>query len=339
MSAATAMIATMTDALAAVWDLARDGEHGRVTSLLVARGGDVVLEEYADGADAETRHNTRSATKTVTGMLVGIAVDRGLLDVDAPVAGFFPELAPLAHPDPRKDAITVEDFLTMSSLLECDDTNSFSRGNEERMYLLEDWARFTLDLPIRGFPEWNTRPEDSPYGRSFSYCTAGIVTLGPLLERATGESVESFAERHLFGPLGIVDPVWQHTPTGHAMTGGGLGLRSRDLLALGQLYADRGRSGDVQVVSADWVERSTRPHAEVDDDTEYGYLWWLRSYDVGGRRSPAHYMAGAGGSRVLVVPDLGLVAVVVAATFGDRDAHAYTDRLVDEVLTAVQLSD
>jgi CubicO group peptidase (beta-lactamase class C family) len=333
------MIAAMTDALAATWERVRDGELGRVTSLLVSRGGELLLEEYAEGRDSETRHNTRSATKTVTGMLVGIAVDQGLLTVDAPVLDFFPELRPTAEPDPRKDAITVEDFLTMSSLLECDDTNSFSRGNEERMYLVEDWARFTLDLPIRGFPEWNNRPEDSPYGRSFSYCTAGIVTLGPLLERATGMSVESFCDRHLFGPLGITAPVWQHTPTGHAMTGGGLGLRSRDLLALGQLYADRGRADGVQVLSEDWVGRSTRPHAEVDDDTEYGYLWWLRSYDVAGRRCAAHYMAGAGGSRVLVVPELELVVVVTAATFGDRRAHAYTDELVAEVLAAEQISD
>ena len=333
------MIATMTDALAATWQRARGGELGRVTSLLVSRGGDLLLEEYADGVDAETRHNTRSATKTVTGMLVGVAVDQGLLAVDARVLDYLPELRPTADPDPRKDAITVEDFLTMSSLLECDDTNAFSRGNEERMYLVEDWARFTLDLPVRGFPEWNTRPEDSPYGRSFSYCTAGVVTLGPVLERATGTSVEAFCERHLFGPLGITAPVWQHTPTGHAMTGGGLGLRSRDLVALGRLYADRGWVDGVQVLSEEWVERSTRPHAEVDEDTEYGYLWWLRSYDVAGRLCAAHYMAGAGGSRVLVVPDLALVVVVTAASFGDRRAHEHTDELMAEVLGAVQFSD
>jgi CubicO group peptidase (beta-lactamase class C family) len=327
------------DQLAGTWRRVQAGQHGRVTSLVVARHGDVVWERYAEGHDAETRHNTRSATKTVTGMLVGIAADLGHLRVEDPVAGFFPELAPLAHPDARKDAITVEDFLTMSSLLECDDSNAFSRGNEERMYLVEDWTRFTLDLPVRGFPEWTTKPADAPYGRSFSYCTAGVVTLGPLLERAVGEELSVFAARHLFDPLGIVDPGWQHTPTGHVMTGGGLGLRSRDLLALGQLYADRGRRGDVQVVSEEWVERSTRPHAEVDERTEYGYLWWLRPHLAGGREWPGHYMAGAGGSRVLVVPGLGLVVVVTAATFGAGHAHALTDALVDEVLAAVDFSD
>lgn len=276
---------------------------GAITSIAVNDDA-----QYFEG-DAETLRNTRSVTKTVTGMLVGIAIARGELPgVETRILDVLDDVD-VGNPDRRKHEITVADFLTMTSLLECDDWNPFSAGNEERMYLVEDWLGFALGLPIRGFPSW-AEPG------SFSYCTAGVFVLGAVLERATGVPVPQYAREHLFGPLGIEGERWAYSPLGLAQTGGGLELRTRDLVALGRLYLDGGRG----IVPAEWIERSTTPKARVDEKHEFGYLWWLTG--------SSWEMRGTGGNRVAVYPERDIVAVVTSANFGRRDAHELTDRLL-----------
>src|SRR5207237_177721 len=210
---------------------------------------------------------------------------------------------PLQNTDPRKNEITIEDFLTMSSLLECDDENQFSRGNEERMYVMEDWAKFTLHLPIRGFPSWTDKPKDSPYGRSWQYCTAAPTTLGVLLERAIKRPLADFARENLFAPLGISKEQWQFQPTGAAMTGGGLGLRSRDLLKFAQLYLNGGMWNGQRVLSADWVKISITPHAKAREDSDYGYLGCLQTFHSRDRHCRSWGMDGPGGHKIVVSPN------------------------------------
>lgn len=314
----------------------RADEFKQVTSLLLARKGKLVFESYYDGGDASVLRNTRSVTKSVTGMLIGAAIDNKLITgVDARVLPFFKEKR-FENPDPRKERITVEDLLTMSSLLECDDENQFSRGNEERMYLIEDYVKFTLDLPVRGFPAWSQKPKDSPFGRSFSYCTAGVATLGGVIERATRMKVPAFADKYLFGPLGIEKADWQITPSGIAMTGGGLGLRSRDYLKLGQLIANGGVWGGKRILSEKWIKASIEPKVQANEANNYGYLLWLKTFKSGGKSFPAILMQGAGGNKVVIFPDQDMVVFITTTNFNIRGSHELTDKLVtDHILTSL----
>jgi CubicO group peptidase (beta-lactamase class C family) len=184
----------------------RAGEFKKIGSVLVARHGKVVFEDYFDG-DVGTLRDTRSATKSITDMLVGIALgEKKLGSVDGRVLALLPERArKMQNPDPRNGKITLEDFLTMSSPLACDDWNDASRGNEERMYLVEDWAQFILDLPVRGRMHVGEQAVPPKYGRYFSYCTGGVFTLSEVLQKATGERTDRYAQEKLFGPLGISD--------------------------------------------------------------------------------------------------------------------------------------
>jgi CubicO group peptidase (beta-lactamase class C family) len=311
----------------------QNGDFKQITSVLIARHGSIVYEHYFDTDGVDALRNTRSATKSLTGAFVGLAVDQHLLPgARARVMDYFRDKQPLLNPDARKDEITIEDFLTISSLLECDDENQFSRGNEERMYLVEDWAKFTLDLPIRGFPGWVDKPKDSPYGRSWQYCTADATTLGVLLERAVKQPLADFARENLFAQLGISRVQWQFQPTGAAMTGGGLSLRTRDLFKFAQLYLNGGIWAGKRVLSAVWVKASITPHANARQDTDYGYLWWLQTFHSGNRPLPSWGMYGTGGNKVVVFPNQEVVVVITTTNFRVSGAAALSDKLINDYI-------
>jgi CubicO group peptidase (beta-lactamase class C family) len=315
----------------------RAGDFKKIGSVLIARHGHLAYEGYFDG-DASTLRDTRSATKSITDALIGIAIgEKRLSGIDARVLQLLPEHArALQNPDPRKDKITVEDFLTMSSPLECDDWNDASRGNEERMYLVEDWAQFILDLPIRGRMHVGEQFESPPYGRYFSYCTGGVFTLSEVLQKAAGVRTDHYAQEKLFAPLGITDAQWVYSPLNVPQTGGGLRLSSRDLLKLAQLYLNGGSWQGSRIVGESWVRVSTQPHARIDDDTEYGYLWWLKSFKSGGKSYPAFFMSGNGGNKVVAFPVLDLAVVITSTNYNTRGMHEQTEKLLtDYILPAV----
>jgi CubicO group peptidase (beta-lactamase class C family) len=324
--------------LTAMDEAIKKGTFQQVTSVLIARRGQLIHESYFDADGVDSLRNTRSATKTITGMLVGAAIDRGdIASVSTPILPLLNRKGSFENPDPRKAKITVEDLLTMSSLMECDDQNQFSRGNEERMYLIEDWVKFYLDLPIKGFAAWVTKPSASPHGRAFSYCTAGSTTLGAVVQNATKMPLPDFAQKALFSRLGIHKAEWQYSPLGLAQGGGGLGLRSRDLLKLGQLLANGGVWHGQQILPASWVKASITAHAEVDEQRNYGYLLWLYPYSAKGVTHQAYQMAGSGGNKVVIFPDLELVVLVTTTNFGVRSPHQISDKLIaDYIVAAVE---
>lgn len=326
----TAMAQTTAPRWAAVDQAIRARQFESVTSVLVARHGRIVHEAYFDDGGAEALRNTRSATKSVLALLVGQAIADGRLrSVQAPVLPHLPAQRRMAADDRRKAAITVEDLLTMSGPLECDDWNEWSRGNEERMYLVEDWVGFFWSLPMRGFPAWTTKPAESPHGRAFSYCTAGVTTLGVALGAALRESLEAYAQRRLFAPLGINRADWQRLPLGPVQAGGGLALRTRDLFAIGQLVLQRGQWQGRALLPETWVTAMTTPHARMPDGTDYGYLWWLHRFP-GEVQTQA--MNGAGGNTVQVIPSLDAVVVITATNFQVRNAPRLTMKLFNELI-------
>jgi CubicO group peptidase (beta-lactamase class C family) len=146
--------------------------------------------------------------------------------------------------------------------------------------------------------------------------------------------VPEFAMRNLFAAMGLQKPDWKFSPLGLAQTGGGLYLQSRDLLKLGQLYLNGGTWNGSRIVSERWVKASTQPHARIDEQTEYGYLWWLKSFKPGEKSYAAFYMSGNGGNKVAVFPELDMVAVLTSTNYNTRGMHEQTDKLLTDYILA-----
>jgi CubicO group peptidase (beta-lactamase class C family) len=121
---------------------------------------------------------------------------------------------------------------------------------------------------------------------------------------------------------------------GTAQTGGGLRMRSRDWLKIAQTVADGGAWKGKRVVSEAWVKASTSPHAKVDDETEYGYLWWLAAFGAEGKKAKAVFMSGNGGNKVGFIRDLGLVFVITSTNYNTKGMHEQTARVLDDLVAA-----
>lgn len=336
----------VADAAALGWDTARldrlsttltEESHAGITSVLIAQRGQLIYEAYANGGSRDQLNDMRSATKTVTALLVGAAADRGrLAGAQAKVYPWFRDKVRARGLDPRKAAMTLEDLLSMSSAWECDDENAFSSGNEERMYVSEDWTAFALNLPIRGYAPWQKRPSESPYGRAFSYCTAGSFLLGAVVERATGQPLAQFAHDALEQPLGIGQAQWNRSSEGVGMGGGGTRYRTRDVAKLGELLRDAGRWQGRSVISSGWIAAMLTPRAVPRENTEYGYQTWRFRFPVRGHDEWVWAMSGNGGNYVFVAPQFDLVAVITSTSYNTRTAHPRSQALFgDAVLGAM----
>ena len=212
------------------------GGYPKTTSVLVVRDGKLVYEEYFGEGGGDLLNDTRSATKSITSLAVGAAIGDGAIPSQhARAFAYFGDLRPFQNDMPDKEAITIEDLLTMSSGLDCNDDDDRSPGNEDNMHPQPNWSRWAVDLPtMQGYGR-----DSSGFG-PWRYCTTGAFLLGQLLQRATHTPVDRYIEKRILRPLGITEWEWPYSPSGETMTGGGLRLRSRDLAKIAAMMVDGG---------------------------------------------------------------------------------------------------
>ena len=291
-------------------------EHN-IDAVLVVRNGYLVAEAYLNPHGPDDKHKVYSCTKSVISTLVGIAIDQGYIEgVDQPVLSFFPDRT-AANLDARKEAMTLEHLLTMSTGLDCRDSYLYRWQGLREMEGSEDWVQHVLDLPMVAGP-----------GTQFGYCNGASFLLSAIVQEATGKNANLFAREHLFAPLGISDARWLSGLQGITIGWSDLYLRPRDMAKIGYLYLNGGRWEGQQVVPAAWVEASTRKHIAATLQDGYGYQWWVTDDGV--------YMAlGYAGQFIFVVPEVNLVVVFVSA-LPERDFYVPQRLLEDYIIPAAR---
>jgi CubicO group peptidase (beta-lactamase class C family) len=284
----------------------------RLRSLLISIDGELVDERYFHGARAIDSANLKSASKSIVSTLIGVALDRGQIkSVKDPIAKFFPEHLG-ANADAAKKRITIEDLLTMRAGLE-----TTSNVNYGRWVTSRNWVGHVLTRPVI----------DEPGGRMI-YSTGNSHLLSAILTKATKLSTFEFARRYLAEPLAIAIRPWIRDPQGIYLGGNDMHLTPRAMLKYGELYLNRGRVQEKQIVSAQWIEESLKPRTKSTwSGRDYGYGWWIDK--LGGQTT--HYAWGHGGQFIFTVPGLKLVVVTTAVPTPDDGRREHQRAIYDLV--------
>jgi CubicO group peptidase (beta-lactamase class C family) len=297
------------------------GQYKNIRSVLIARDGKLVVEEYFPRTEGDRRGQAlrrvspiemTSATKSVTSLLIGIAIDQQRIKgVDEKVSTFLPEYADV-FADAKKTRLTIKDLLTMSAGLSWDEWSYpyTDPRNDHGSQILRsnDPIRFVLERPIVAEP-----------GEKFTYNSGLSIVLGQILLKASGMRADKFAERNLFEPLGITDFYWSKLPDEIVQTGGGLFMRPRDMAKLGQLMLDGGRWRGKPIVSEAWVNESTRVQVDASKIPAaamaggYGFHWWVDSLKAGDRVVKSFSARGRGGQYIVVMPQQRMVVIMTCA--------------------------
>jgi CubicO group peptidase (beta-lactamase class C family) len=305
-----------------------EGVFKEISSIIVLKNGKLLIEEYFNGETRDSLHDPRSAGKSFSSSIAGIAINEGYLKSENQKLKDFYNLKSFDNFSPSKEDVSIKDLLTMSSVFDGNDDDGSSPGNEENMYPTADWVNFALSVPVS-----NTRPKDE-----WHYFTAGVIILGDILNKVTPGGLEKYADKKLFNPLGITNYRWEYTPMHVPNTAGGIRMNALDFAKYGQLYKNNGKWNGKQIIPESWVVKTFTKYKSIPGrkDEFYGYLFWNKTYLVNDKKYETFYCAGNGGNKIYIFSDQPLVIVITASAYGAPYAHSQEDRMMTEfILPAV----
>ena len=304
------------------------GEFPQTTSILVSQKGELVYEQYFGKGHEDFLNDTRSVTKSITSIVTGKMIENGNISGIGDKISIYLNSAVIKN-DSIKSNIQIKDLLTMSSAFLANDSDDSSPGNENKMHRQDDWSRWIASLPVKQ----NYLRDKNGFG-PFRYATINAVLMGEVIESAVNQPVDTYIINTLFNPLGIENYEFQYSPTNEAMAGGGLKLRSRDLLKIGELVQAGGIFQKNQLIQKEWINDCLTVH-RMDDDSGsgYGYFFWNFQFQIGEKSmTNGWFMAGNGGNIVLILPELESVIVVTRTNYNSPTQAIETIKLVSQYI-------
>jgi len=303
-------------------------EYGRLESLLVLKDNTLIVEEYFYGYDRTQLHRINSCTKSITSLLLGIALEQHKsMQVDQPIFDFFPEYDSLITIE--KEQITLEHVLTMTAGFQWDET-------PKEMWETNDQFQYIL-----------SRPMESKPGKEFLYNSGCSILLGGVINYLESKHANVYAEEVLFGPMEISEYIWKTHENGTAQCDRGLSMLPRDLAKIGLLVLNDGKWQNKQLVSEEWICESTKPRVPQSEFSDYGYQWWHRSkQNKSWWKDPVHgsknehdmiIALGAGGQYIMVVRDQNMVIVTTSSDNNEDNGMAFQKipMVIEEIVPAI----
>ncbi len=303
----------------------------KTESVVIAKNGEIIYENYFSGFNAVIPHDMRSASKSISSAIVGLAIDKKLIQNEKQsIYEFLPEKYQYTK-ESLKSKITIQSLLTMSSGIDAIDfginANPRSPATEDNYQRTTDWTKTILEAPMINKPFTHA-----------NYGSANPYLLGVAVNSVVEKPLEMFMDENLFLPLGISNYIIQSDMSGNPYFGGGMYLIPRDMLKFGQLYLNKGVWKNRRVLSEEWVEKSFKDYLNLENTTDkngYGYLWWHNTYNFIGKKIKSIEARGAGGQYIFIIPELNVVVVITSGNYRNNKGQQPEKILENYILPSI----
>ncbi|MCD9856765.1 beta-lactamase family protein [Epilithonimonas sp. JDS] len=313
-----------------------NGSYPNLEGIVATQNGKTVYEMYFNGFQKDALHDARSAFKSVAGILIGIAIDKGYIkNVHEKVYSYFPEYKPYGDWDTLKDSMTIEHLLEMKSGFDCEEWNG-NKDCESEMETKQDWLKFCLELPLKNKP-----------GTQWDYTSVNAMLLGGVIAHSTQMTVTDFADRFLLRPLGITRYKWTKDPIGHETSAGSFYISTSDMNKIGQLILNDGIYNGERIISQKWIKQMTKRRHKIEgfsnvgisknknaipQSTYYGYTWYNEEVKTKTFSYNIVFASGNGGQYIMIVRDLNLVVSFTGNSYNSSKSKLPFNILTDYIL-------